>query len=100
MGEILKGHRVVTSSLNIPILRKHYTKCFPLFSFAVNSLKLQDDYDLLISSESGPIKGISKPKELPQPKPEEKPSLNPEDDVEDDKNLQENIKRIKSLMLF
>jgi hypothetical protein len=39
-------------------------------------------------------------KELPQPKPEEKPSLNPEDDVEDDKNLQENIKRIKSLMLF
>jgi hypothetical protein len=40
-------------------------------------------------------------KELPQPKPEEKPSVNPEEnDVEDDKNLQENIKRIKSLMLF
>jgi hypothetical protein len=39
-------------------------------------------------------------KELPQPKPEEKPSVNPEDDIEDDKNLQENIKRIKSLMLF
>ena len=38
-------------------------------------------------------------KELPQPKPEEKPSVNPAD-VEDDKNLQENIKRIKSLMLF
>lgn len=37
--------------------------------------------------------------ELPQPKPEEKPSENPEDD-EEDKNLQENINRIKSLMLL
>lgn len=37
--------------------------------------------------------------ELPQPKPEEKPISNPEED-EEDKNLQESIKRIKSLMLF
>ncbi len=37
--------------------------------------------------------------ELPQPKPEEKPSENPEED-EEDKNLQENINRIKSLMLL
>jgi len=65
MGHILKGHRVFTSNLNKPILRKHYTKCFPFFSQAVQSLKLQDSYDILISSESGPIKGISKPKELP-----------------------------------
>jgi hypothetical protein len=39
------------------------------------------------------------PKELPQPKPKEKPSVNPEED-EDDKNLQESIKRIKTLMFF
>jgi hypothetical protein len=42
-------------------------------------------------------------KELSQPKPEEKPEENPNvepETGEDDKNLQENIKRIKSLMLF
>lgn len=39
-------------------------------------------------------------KEIPQPKPEEKPTANPEDNNDEDKNLQENIKRIKSLMLF
>ena len=36
--------------------------------------------------------------DLPQPKPEEKPEDNPED--EEEKNLQENIKRIKSLMIW
>lgn len=36
--------------------------------------------------------------ELPQPKPEEKPVVNPEED-EENKNLQENLRRIKSLML-
>lgn len=39
-------------------------------------------------------------KEIPQPKPDEKPTANPEDNNDEDKNLQENIKRIKSLMLF
>jgi hypothetical protein len=37
--------------------------------------------------------------ELPQPKPEEKPTVNPEED-EENKNLQENLRRIKSLMLL
>ena len=37
------------------------------------------------------------PEELPQPKPDEKPEENPEDD---DKNLQESIKKIKSLMYY
>lgn len=36
------------------------------------------------------------PEELPQPKPEEKPVQNPED--EENKELQESIKKIKSLM--
>jgi hypothetical protein len=39
-------------------------------------------------------------KELPQPKPEDKPSVNPEEEDVEDKNLQENLKRIKSLMLL
>ena len=38
--------------------------------------------------------------EIPQPKPEEKPTENPEENPEDDKNLQESIKRIKTLMFI
>lgn len=38
------------------------------------------------------------PTDLPQIKPEEKPSLDPEDDIE--KNLKEEMKRIKSLILY
>lgn len=45
-----------------------------------------------------PPKEEPKPEELPQPKPEEKPSENPEDET--DNNLQESLKRIKSLMLL
>lgn len=60
MGEMLKGHRVYTSKLDHAWLRPHYTKCFPLYPLAVRSLELKFDYDLLISSESGPIKGIHK----------------------------------------
>jgi glycosyltransferase involved in cell wall biosynthesis len=61
MGEMLKGHRVYTSKLDHAWLRPHYTKCFPLYPQAVKSLSLKQNYDLLISSESGPIKGIRKP---------------------------------------
>lgn len=53
-----------------------------------------------ITKDSEQSKEI-KPEELPQPKPEVKPSVNPEEkEDENDNNLQENIKRIKSLMLF
>ena len=43
-----------------------------------------------------PPKEEPKPEDLPQPKPEEKPVQNPED--EENKELQESIKKIKSLM--
>ena len=46
-----------------------------------------------------PPKEEPKPTELPQPKPEDKPVQNPEDE-EENNNLQENLKRIKSLMLL
>lgn len=64
-GPQVEGHRVITSSLDLPFLRSHYRKLFPLYPFAVNSLELEEDYDLLISSESGPAKGIRKPPHLP-----------------------------------
>ncbi len=57
-GDYLKGHRVYTSKYNTPFFRKHYQKLFPLYPMVLKSLRLRDDYDLIISSESGPAKGI------------------------------------------
>jgi len=57
-GDYLNNHRVFTSVLNKPFLRKHYQKLFPLYPLGIRSLELQEDYDLIISSESGPAKGI------------------------------------------
>lgn len=59
-GKHLDGHQVYSSSLDHALLRKQYQKLFPLYPRAVRSLSLQREYDLLISSESGPIKGIRK----------------------------------------
>jgi glycosyltransferase involved in cell wall biosynthesis len=64
-GSYIKGQKVYSSVLNIPILRKHHQKVFPLYPLGIRSLKLREDYDLIISSESGPAKGISKPKDTP-----------------------------------
>mgnify|MGYP005989455031 CR=1 FL=1 len=57
-GNRLKNHNVYTSAYDTPLFRKHYQKLFPLYPMAIKSLKLKDDYDLIISSESGPAKGI------------------------------------------
>lgn len=57
-GNFLKNHKVYSSKFNTPFFRKHYQKFFPLYPRAINSLKLKDDYDLIISSESGPAKGV------------------------------------------
>jgi len=57
-GNYLKKHKVFTSSFNSPFFRKYYQKIFPFYPQAIKSLKLQDNYDLIISSESGPAKGI------------------------------------------
>ncbi len=57
-GNHLKNHTVYTSKFNTPFFRKYYQKIFPLYPLAIKSLKLQDNYDLIISSESGPAKGI------------------------------------------
>ncbi|WP_103069031.1 glycosyltransferase [Aquimarina sediminis] len=64
-GNHLEGHKVYTSILNTSFLRKRYQKIFPLYPIGIKSLKLKDDYDLIISSESGPAKGISNKKNIP-----------------------------------
>ncbi|KPF42001.1 glycosyl transferase [Rhizobium sp. AAP43] len=54
----LRQHRITTSFLQkIPGARRHYTKMLPLMPFALEHFDLQD-YDLVISSESGPAKAI------------------------------------------
>jgi len=57
-GNHLQNNTIYTSSLNNKFFRKQYQKIFPLYPFAIKSLKLKEDYDLIISSESGPAKGI------------------------------------------
>ena len=57
-GDYISNHKIYTSILNKPFLRKYYQKLFPLYPLAIKSLKLKEDYDLIISSESGPAKGI------------------------------------------
>lgn len=56
------GHRVTESFIaRLPLGRKHPQAYLPLMPAASRSLRL-DGYDLIVSSESGPIKGIRKPK--------------------------------------
>src|SRR3989339_407117 len=56
-GPHLVGHQVYSSVLDRPGVRQYYQKLFPLYPMGIKSLVLQKDYDLLISSESGPAKG-------------------------------------------
>ena len=61
-NERLWGHRVTESFIaRLPFGRRHPQAYLPLMPVATRALKL-DGYDLIVSSESGPIKGISKPK--------------------------------------
>ena len=61
-GERWKGHSVYESFIaRLPFGRRHPQAYLPLMPLATRALKL-DGYDLVVSSESGPIKGIRKPK--------------------------------------
>jgi glycosyltransferase involved in cell wall biosynthesis len=51
----IRSHKVTASFLNP--LRGHYRSLLPLFPMALESLDLRG-YDLVISSESGPAKGV------------------------------------------
>jgi glycosyltransferase involved in cell wall biosynthesis len=51
-------HRLTTSFLQrIPGAKKHYRKMLPLFPLALESFNL-DNYDLVLSHEAGPAKGV------------------------------------------
>jgi len=54
----LRSRKFTTSFLQkIPGIRRHYRRFLPLFPLALEQFKL-DEYDLVISSESGPAKGV------------------------------------------
>jgi len=56
--DFLKEHEVRTSFIqNIPFSSKLYRQYLPLMPFALNQLDLSE-FDLVISSESGPAKGV------------------------------------------
>jgi glycosyltransferase involved in cell wall biosynthesis len=55
VSPLIRSHRVTASFLNP--FRRHYRSLLPLMPMALEHLDLRD-YDLIISSESGPAKGI------------------------------------------
>jgi len=58
MPESIKAHKVHTSYIQkLPLAKKMYQKYMPLMPNALCDFNLQD-YDLVISSESGPAKGV------------------------------------------
>ncbi|MEP6963524.1 MAG: glycosyltransferase, partial [Acidobacteriota bacterium] len=58
VSDVIRGHRVTASYLNP--LRKHYRKLLPFMPSALESFDLRG-YDLILSSESGPAKGVLTP---------------------------------------
>lgn len=54
----LEGRNVNTTFISrLPLAKKHYQKYLPLMPLAMEQLDLRE-YDLVISSESGPAKGV------------------------------------------
>ncbi len=58
ISNVLKKQKIYTSFLqHIPGAKRHYSKLLPLMPFALEHFDLQD-YDLVLSSEAGPAKGV------------------------------------------
>jgi len=58
VGPIISAHKVTTTFISkLPFARRLYQKYLPLMPFALEALDLSQ-YDLVISSESGPAKGV------------------------------------------
>src|SRR2546429_4054865 len=55
VSPLIRSHRVTTSFLQP--FRKHYRSLLPLMPMALESFDLRG-YDLVVSSESGPAKGV------------------------------------------
>ena len=61
VSETIRGHKIVTSFINaLPWAPRYYKHYLPLMPLALEQLDLRG-YDLVISSESGPAKGIIPP---------------------------------------
>lgn len=59
VSDVIRGQKVRTTFINrLPGARKHYQKMLPLMPHALEHLDLRG-YDLVISSESGPAKGVA-----------------------------------------
>lgn len=58
ISSVITSHQVTTSFIaRLPGARRHYQKYLPLMPLALEQLDLRG-YDLVISSESGPAKGV------------------------------------------
>lgn len=58
VSELIRSHRVTTTFIQkLPGARTHYQKFLPLMPMALEELDLAA-YDLVLSSESGPAKGV------------------------------------------
>jgi glycosyltransferase involved in cell wall biosynthesis len=58
LGPPVKGRRITTSFLQkLPQVKRYYRALLPLYPLALEQLRL-DDYDLVISQEAGPAKGV------------------------------------------
>lgn len=57
LSPTIRRHKITTSFLQKIGGRKHYQKMLPLMPFALESFDLTS-YDLVISSEAGPAKGV------------------------------------------
>jgi glycosyltransferase involved in cell wall biosynthesis len=58
LSETIRSHKIRTSFIaRLPGAARHYQKYLPLMPLALEQLDLRD-YDLVISSESGPAKGV------------------------------------------
>jgi len=61
LGNSLQARKITASVLQkLPGVKGYYTKLLPLFPIALEQFRL-DGYDLVISSESGPAKGVLTP---------------------------------------
>jgi glycosyltransferase involved in cell wall biosynthesis len=59
VSDTINSHKVYTSYIQkLPFAQKLYQKYMPLMPNALNGFDLQD-YDLVISSEAGPVKGVA-----------------------------------------
>lgn len=57
LSETIRSHKITTSFLQKVGGARHYQKMLPLMPYALESLDVTD-YDLVISSEAGPAKGV------------------------------------------